>query len=261
MPVVYGLSGSSGTGKSHRAVALANELLIPAIIDDGLLISGNKIMAGRSAKAELSSMAAIRRAIFHDEEHAREVRQGLAKLAPPTLLVLGTSQAMVLRICRALQLPPPEVWLDISQVATPQEMQQAQQQRLEAGTHVIPVAPTEVRRLIPVALADVFDSMRRTPRSQERTLVRPTFGPGGASSAIPLAMIRPLIEQVVADYGGCYRILGASLGQRGEMELTLELAASFAGLDLQLLRQLQAGVLERVQRATGRTLGRINLKL
>ena len=38
--------GASGTGKSYRAITIARENKIDAIIDDGLLISNNKIVAG-----------------------------------------------------------------------------------------------------------------------------------------------------------------------------------------------------------------------
>ena len=42
----------SGTGKSYQAMNLCKELDIEAIIDDGLFIYGNRVMAGISAKAE-----------------------------------------------------------------------------------------------------------------------------------------------------------------------------------------------------------------
>ena len=47
---VYAFVGPSGTGKSYRAQMVANEKGINYIIDDGLLISGNEVLAGISAK-------------------------------------------------------------------------------------------------------------------------------------------------------------------------------------------------------------------
>jgi len=47
---VVGFVGPSGTGKSHRAVWVARERGIDFIIDDGLLIRGAQIIAGKSAK-------------------------------------------------------------------------------------------------------------------------------------------------------------------------------------------------------------------
>ena len=42
--------GPSGTGKSYRAQMVAGENNIEFIIDDGLLIKGNAVVAGTSAK-------------------------------------------------------------------------------------------------------------------------------------------------------------------------------------------------------------------
>ena len=47
---VYAFVGPSGTGKSYRAQMVASEKDINFIIDDGLLIKDNKIIAGESAK-------------------------------------------------------------------------------------------------------------------------------------------------------------------------------------------------------------------
>ena len=47
---VYAFVGPSGTGKSYRAQLVANERKISYIIDDGLLIKENEVIAGKSAK-------------------------------------------------------------------------------------------------------------------------------------------------------------------------------------------------------------------
>ena len=49
---VVAFVGPSGTGKSHRAIGIAHKNNCDAIIDDGLLIKGTKILAGTSAKNE-----------------------------------------------------------------------------------------------------------------------------------------------------------------------------------------------------------------
>ena len=46
----YAFVGPSGTGKSYRAQMVANSRNIKFIIDDGLLISENEVIAGVSAK-------------------------------------------------------------------------------------------------------------------------------------------------------------------------------------------------------------------
>ena len=47
---VYAFVGPSGTGKSYRAQMVASENGIHYIIDDGLLIKDNEVIAGVSAK-------------------------------------------------------------------------------------------------------------------------------------------------------------------------------------------------------------------
>jgi SpoVK/Ycf46/Vps4 family AAA+-type ATPase len=47
---VYAFVGPSGTGKSYRAQMVASEKGINFIIDDGLLIKDNQVIAGVSAK-------------------------------------------------------------------------------------------------------------------------------------------------------------------------------------------------------------------
>ena len=49
---VVAFVGPSGTGKSHHAIGVAFDNRCDAIIDDGLLIKGTKILAGTSAKNE-----------------------------------------------------------------------------------------------------------------------------------------------------------------------------------------------------------------
>jgi len=52
---VYALVGASGTGKSFRAKLVAQKYGIDMIIDDGLLIRGDTLLAGRSAKKSSST--------------------------------------------------------------------------------------------------------------------------------------------------------------------------------------------------------------
>ena len=65
---VIAFVGPSGTGKSHRAIGVAFDNKCDAIIDDGLLIKGTRILAGTSAKNEENRIQAVKRAIFTDDE-------------------------------------------------------------------------------------------------------------------------------------------------------------------------------------------------
>ena len=76
---VYALVGESGTGKSFRSKLLAEKYGIDSIIDDGLLIQNDKILAGHSAKREKTYMGAVRVALFDDKDHRDEIAKVLKK--------------------------------------------------------------------------------------------------------------------------------------------------------------------------------------
>ena len=178
---VVALVGPSGTGKSHRASLVAIQRGAEAIIDDGLLVREGKILAGQSAKRAPSKLAAVRRAIFADPEDAQAMRLSLGELAPPRVLVLGTSLGMVRRICQVLGLPQPAEVVHIEDIASPEEILHAQQIRREQGKHVIPAPIVEVKRTFSGYLVDPLRFILRgsggTRRAMviEKSVVRPTW--------------------------------------------------------------------------------------
>ena len=77
---VYGLIGKSGTGKSFQAVNLCKRLKIESIIDDGLFICRNKVVAGISAKRQPTKVGAVKSALFYKEEHMTEVKEAIQRV-------------------------------------------------------------------------------------------------------------------------------------------------------------------------------------
>ena len=65
--ITVALVGASGTGKSYRSIWLAGEKGLDYIIDDGILINHNKVIAGVSAKKASTKIGAVKRAIFENE--------------------------------------------------------------------------------------------------------------------------------------------------------------------------------------------------
>ena len=181
--VVVALVGAAGTGKSHKAQAIAQELEADAVIDDGLLICGSRIVAGHSSKREESRSAAVKRAIFSDPVHALEVRQALSELGPKRVLVLGTSKAMVERICIRLGLPAPSRYLDIAELSTPEEITRALLARKTEGKHVIPAPTFEVKKTFSGYLVDPVEmfilSRGKKPVYVQKSVVRPTWSSYG----------------------------------------------------------------------------------
>lgn len=146
---VYALVGQCGTGKSFHAKILAEQNGIPAIIDDGLLIQDDKIVAGRSAKREKTYMGAVRVALFDDKEHRDEVAKVLKKAHYNKILLIGTSEKMVSKIALRLQLPQPSKIIHIEDIASQEEIEKAQKSRNVEGKHVIPVSSIEVKQKYP----------------------------------------------------------------------------------------------------------------
>ena len=95
---VVAFVGPSGTGKSHHAIGVAFDNRCDAIIDDGLLIKGTKILAGTSAKNEDNRIQAVKRAIFTDEGHAQAVREALATNNIHRLLIIVWCQKVLYRL-------------------------------------------------------------------------------------------------------------------------------------------------------------------
>jgi len=176
---IFALVGESGTGKSHKALLVAHKHNINYVIDDGLLIRKDKILAGHSAKKDKNRIQAIRTAIFEDPSHAHEVIEVIKKAKPAKILVIGTSVRMIDKIIKTLELPPPKRILNIEDVSTEKEIEEAKSVRLKEGKHVIPLPGIEVQRKFPVNILESLEIFykRRYSRRKigERAIVRPPF--------------------------------------------------------------------------------------
>ncbi len=186
--VVYALVGESGTGKSFRSKLLAEQYNINAIIDDGLLIQDEKILAGHSAKREKTYMGAVRVALFDDKEHRDSVAKVLKKSKIKKILILGTSEKMVMKIAMRLQLPQPSKIIHIEEIATQEEIEKAAKSRHVEGKHVIPVPSIEVKKSYPQifsnSMHDFFSKgffQKKTGKGKliEKSIVQPEFSKKG----------------------------------------------------------------------------------
>ena len=182
---VVAFVGKSGTGKSYKAKPLAKKVKADFIIDDGLLIEGDKIIAGHSAKKEATFLAAVRVSLFDDKKHREEVANKLKEKEHKKILVIGTSQKMINKIVTRLGLPEPYKIVKIEEVSTQKEIEDALRQRNMEGKHVIPLPSYEVKKNYPHIFYDkvrlFFKSSKpRVIAKQDATLfeksvVRPQF--------------------------------------------------------------------------------------
>ena len=196
---VYAFVGSAGTGKSHRATHVAKQNGIDVIIDDGLVISRGRILAGRSAKSEINRLRAIKRAIFEYPEHREEVISYLTKNPPPKIMILATSEGMIEKIISRLGLNAPVKVINISDVSTPDEIEAALRERREKKQHVVPVAKAQIEKNFAGKLvSQIRGFFRGRGRDEGRnTIVKPLFSFNGKvtiETGAILEMCRKLLE-------------------------------------------------------------------
>mgnify|MGYP005958949985 FL=1 len=207
---VYAFVGPSGTGKSYRAQMVAGENDIHYIIDDGLLIRDNDVIAGISAKKAPTKIETVKRAIFIDEKERKEMREALKKFKPESILILGTSDDMVEKIATNLGLEVPEKTIYINQVATETEMETAKRIRTTEGKHVIPVPTFEIKRDFSGYILDPlqifkFNSKTNEPYIAEKSIIRPTFSYMG-NFTISDTVFRQIAEYVAKKTEGINRL-------------------------------------------------------
>lgn len=211
----YALVGRSGTGKSFRAQLVADKYHIQLIIDDGLLIRKDKIIAGKSAKQEANFLTAVKRALFQDADHFQEVMNALQTEHYRKILIIGTSEKMALKIALKLNLPEPSTIIHIEDIATKDEIDTAMRIRYSEGKHVIPVSPLQITRKYP---SIVYDSIRvglqkrlhflpfiRQTQTVEKTLVCPEFSKQ-ESTAISEAAITQMVSHCLNEYESTMKI-------------------------------------------------------
>ncbi len=176
---IYALVGRSGTGKSYKALEVACENNIEYLIDDGLLIYKNKIVAGISAKQSKTYIEAVKRAIFNDENHRKDVKDKIKEKNIQKILVIGTSNKMVKQIVNKIELGEIYKYIYIEDISTYEEIELAKRSR-ERGNHIIPVSTMEIKPIanglsINSLKRKIFKNNSKETKLIEKTVIRPTF--------------------------------------------------------------------------------------
>ena len=227
---VYAFVGPSGTGKSYRAQMVASEKNINFIIDDGLLIKDNEVIAGESAKKAPTKIETVKHALFYKDEEKGEIIKALKKYKPESILILGTSDGMVKKIAENLGLPEISDTTYITDVATKQEMETARRIRVTEGKHVIPVPTFQIKKDFSGYLLDplqIFKSKGKgqKPYISEKSIIRPTFSYLG-NFTISDTVFRQILEYLASKTPGIYKVLRTRVENYGEgvqmyMEVTV----------------------------------------
>ncbi|MHC1718787.1 MAG: Asp23/Gls24 family envelope stress response protein [Acidaminococcaceae bacterium] len=263
---VVAFVGPSGTGKSHRALAVAHDNKSEAIIDDGLLIKGTKILAGSSAKSEQNRIQAVKRAIFSDQEHVDEVKKAIAEAQIERLLVIGTSENMALKICLRLGLPKPVKFVKIQDIASKHDINRARQIRLKEGKHIVPVPTVELKPHLSGILVDLphhlFSRKKKIKVSDEKSIVRPSFSYYG-KLAISDYVVIDIVNIIVGKIRGIDRVPNIKVRRPSDpvkgMTIYIDLVLFYGANIFEVVNTLQHSVKEKVEMMTAMRVKEVNV--
>ena len=266
---VIALVGPSGTGKSHRALWVAQKNGADAIIDDGILIKDGKVIGGHSAKKEKNRIMAVRRAIFVLPGHASEVRHAIAASQPRRILLLGTSENMVQKIAKALKIGPVSKIIRIEDIASKKDMEIAQYHRLRRGEHIIPVPTIELKPHFSGYLIDPIKSFFKTSSSKrrrlgERSIVRPVFSYYG-KLVIDDSVIKSIVHIVAEKLQEVYRVGSTHVKHlfNGDDDLgimvSIVIVFAYGHTIAEAMERLRKEVQAEIERMTGMVVHEINI--
>ena len=252
---VYAFVGPSGTGKSYRAQMVAGEKDVHFIIDDGLLINDNQVIAGESAKKASTKIETVKKALFLHDEEKKIIQNALKKYKVDSILILGTSDGMVEKIAENLGLPEIQETIYIKQVATDEEMQTARKIRVTEGKHVIPVPTFEIKKDFSGYLLDplqIFKSKGRgeKPYISEKSIIRPTFSYMG-NFTISDSVFRQIAECQVNKMPEIYKVLKSRVQNYGEGVLIYLEVSVVYGYNIQTsLKEFKDKIIKDIENLT-----------
>jgi uncharacterized alkaline shock family protein YloU len=252
---IVGFIGTSGTGKSHRSSWVAKENKLDFIIDDGLLIRGSEIIAGKSAKKEPTKIGSVKCAIFTSDSHAIEVKTAISMHKPSGIMILGTSIGMVDSIAKRLDLPPVQERIFIEDIATPDEIKKAQEIRKTQGKHVIPVPTFAIKKDFSGYFLDPLQIFRKKGQGHyqligEKSVVRPTFTYMGRYTISDYAIFQ-IVEIALSKIKGVCKISRFRVDTHPEgIHIEMDLTIVYGFVVKPLLLEVQKKVCEEVENLT-----------
>lgn len=261
---VYAFVGPSGTGKSYRAQLVASENNIHYIIDDGLLIDENEVLAGTSAKKAPTKIETIRHALFVEPKEQEEMKKALKKYKPDSLLILGTSDKMIEKIRESLDLPELTKTIYINDVATEEEMEKARNIRVTQGKHVIPVPTFEIKKDFSGYILDPLQIFRSRsanggPYISEKSIIRPTFSYLG-NFTISDSVFRQIAERVAKKEEGIYSVSRIRVENYGEgISIYMETVINYGDNIINILNNFKNKLKKEIEKQTAMNVLKVDL--
>ena len=259
----YGFVGPSGTGKSYRAQLVAGKKNIKYIIDDGLLIKENEVIAGKSAKKAPTKIETVRDALFTKEEQKNEILRAIEKYKPESILILGTSDNMVKKIAQNLRLPELTEIIYISDVATEEEIKTARRIRVTEGKHVIPVPTFEIKKDFSGFLLDplqIFRTKRdEKPYITEKSIIRPTFSYLGKFK-ISDTVFRQIAEYLASKTKSIHKVTKTRIENYGEgISIYMEIIVIYGYNVVDSLSDFKAKCKKEIEKLTSMNVEKVEI--
>lgn len=262
----YAFVGPSGTGKSYRAQMVASEKGISYIIDDGLLIKENEVIAGVSAKKAATKIETVKKALFNNPEESDEIKKAFRKYRPESILILGTSDNMIKKIRENLGLPELTETIYITDVATEEEMQEAKRIRQTQGKHVIPVPTFEIKKDFSGFILDplqIFKSKGKDakPYISEKSIIRPTFSYLG-NFRISDTVFRQIIEYLATKIESIYKVSRVRIDKIGDNEgitIYIEVVVEYGYNILEALKEFKKKCKKEIEKLTAMNVENIDI--
>lgn len=261
---VYAFVGPSGTGKSYRAQMVASANDIHYIIDDGLLINENEVLAGTSAKKAPTKIETVKHALFIEEKEQSEMRKALKKYKPDSLLILGTSDKMIAKIRESLNLPELAKTIYINEVATEEEMEKARNIRVTQGKHVIPVPTFEIKKDFSGYILDPLQIFRskgkgENPYLSEKSIIRPTFSYMG-NFTISDSVFRQIAEKMAKKMPEIYEVNRTRVENYGDgISIYMEITLNYGNNIIEVLKKFKAKLKKEIEKQTAMNVIKIDL--
>ena len=256
--------GPSGTGKSYRAQMVAGENNIEYIIDDGLLVKGNAVIAGTSAKKAPTKVETVKHALFYQEDERKEMQDAFVKYNPDAILILGTSDGMVEKIAANLGLPKISKTVYINEVATEDEMENARRIRVTEGKHVIPVPTFEIKKDFSGYLLDPLQIFKSTgkgnaPYMAEKSIIRPTFSYMG-NFTISDNVFKQIIEHLANKESSIHKVVRTRVNKGDEgVEIYMEVIVNYGKKIVDILQSFQVRSKKEIERLTAMNVSKIDV--
>lgn len=263
----FAFIGPSGTGKSYRAQYVAGQRDIKYVIDDGLLIKENQVIAGVSAKKAPTKIETVKNALFLTEDKKVEVQKAIKKYRPDSILILGTSDGMVDKIAENLGLPPISERIYINEVATQEEMDTARRIRVTQGKHVIPVPTFEIKKDFSGYLLDplqIFKSKGKNaePYIAEKSIIRPTFSYLG-NFTISDSVFKDIIVTVAKKVEGVCKVLKIRVDKTKNdtagVKLYIEVSVEYGANLMETLRILKKETRREIENLTAMYISEVDI--